>query len=294
MTITQELEQRGEAEATRGRSHLIRPLDIERLRREFRAAAPFPHVLIDPFLEHDFAREVSESYPSFEEAARMGREFDAVNEYRKIQITDSRLFPEPVRRLDQALASPGFVRDLEEITGIDGLLYDPELAGGGIHITGARGRLDVHVDFNFIPERGIYRRLNLLLYLNPTWERSWGGAVELWDEKVRTMHHAFAPRMNRCVIFETSEKSFHGVEPVTCPPEVVRKSFAVYYYTREAPASYSGEAHTTIFKARPHERLKKYVLMPAQRARELALEGRRRLRDARRALLGQPPHEDGE
>lgn len=157
-----------------------------------------------------------------------------------------------------------------------------------MHITGPRGRLDVHVDFNHIEDRGLYRRLNLLLYLNEGWQRSWGGAVELWDERVRTMHHSFPPELNRCVIFETSERSFHGVEPVTCPPDMRRMSFAVYYYTREAPPGFAGRSHTTIFKARPHERLKKYVLMPLQRTKELAGDGRQRASAIKRRLLRQP------
>lgn len=270
---------------THAPARLIPPLDTARLAREFRAGTPFPHVLIEGLLDPELAAEVASAYPDFERAARMGRMFEALNEHRKIQVTDARVFPEPVQRLNRALAAPQFIADLEAITGIEGLLYDEELAGGGMHITGARGRLDVHVDFNHLEERGLYRRLNLLLYLNPTWDPAWGGALELWDAKVRTMHHTFAPRLNRAVIFETSEHSYHGVAPVTCPPDVVRKSFAVYYYTREAPPGYAGKAHTTLFKARPHERLRKYVLMPLARVRELARDARRTLRDR---LRGDP------
>jgi len=268
---------------------MMQSLDVDRLAREFQTAKPFPHVKIDGFLDEDFARAVAASYPSFDEANALGRQFEAVNEYRKIQITDAERFPEPVAQLNAMLASPEFLEALERITGVPKLLADATLAGGGIHITGPRGRLDVHVDFNFLPEKKIHRRLNLLLYLNPTWERRWGGAVELWDEKVKVRHHAFEPVMNRCVIFETSETSYHGVEPVTCPPDVVRQSFATYYYTREAPAGYSGKNHSTIFRARPEERFKKYVLMPAERARHGVREARRRVRSVRdrvRAALG--------
>lgn len=256
----------------------IRPLDVDRVRRDFSSARPYPHVALEGFLEDAFAREVAASYPSFEEAEQMGRQFKAVNEYKKIQITDSARFPDAVRRLNDALGAPQFLRTLETISGIDGLLYDDELHGGGMHITGPRGRLDVHVDFNYLEPKKIYRRLNLLLYLNPEWDRTWGGAVEVWDEHVKHRHAAFAPALNRCLLFETSERSFHGVEPVTCPPEVLRKSFAVYYYTREAPPGYAGKNHSTIFKARPEERMKKYVLMPAEKAKSALAEGRRKAR----------------
>ena len=67
----------------------IRPLDVVALGETYRSTTPFPHFSIEELLEDAFAREVAASYPSFEEADRLGRQFDAVNEHRKIQITDS-------------------------------------------------------------------------------------------------------------------------------------------------------------------------------------------------------------
>jgi hypothetical protein len=125
----------------------------------------------------------------------------------------------------------------------------------------------VHVDFNYIKSRDLHRRLNILIYLNEDWKDEWGGAVELWDEEVQTCATSVKPMLNRCVVFATSEISFHGVEPVTCPPDQQRISFASYYFTKEAPADWDGTKHTTIFKARPNERLRAYVLMPFERAR---------------------------
>lgn len=247
-------------------------LDLDELREEFMSARPFPHVMIEPFLSPEDAERIASAYPSFEDAEKIGHQFSAVNELRKIQVTDSAQFPEPIAELNTLLASDEFLKVIEHITGIDRLLADPSLAGGGMHMTGSRGRLDVHVDFNYLESDDVYRRLNLLLYLNPVWEREWGGAVELWDEKVKTKHHAFAPKLNRCVIFETSERSYHGVEEVVCPEGQTRNSFAVYYYTKEPPAGYDGVNHSTIFRARPDEHLKRYVLMPAERVKQKARE----------------------
>jgi hypothetical protein len=43
-----------------------------------------------------------------------------------------------------------------------------------------------------------------------------------------------------------------------------RISFATYYYTREAPPNWNATVHSTVFKARPEERLRRYLLMPAE------------------------------
>lgn len=243
------------------------PLDEEALRRSYEAAKPFPFVAVDGFLDAAFAREVAHSLPSIERARQAGREFKAVNERGKVQVTRPDVFPAPVRALHELMASPELLGLLERVTGIERLVADDELVGGGIHLMTSGSHLDVHVDFDRIAERGLYRRLNLLLFLNEGWDDAWGGELELWDERVKHRHHAFAPRLNRLVLFETSDHSFHGVRRVRTPKGVTRGSFATYYYTREAPAGASA-GHDTLFRPRPGEWWKGAVLMPAEEALE--------------------------
>jgi len=243
---------------------MLRPLDLEALREFYAAAKPFPFVKIDNFLDPEAAKLIASSFPCFEEALAKGRTFKTVNERKKIQITSPELFPAPVAKLNDALASPKFLSDLSYITGIPNILADPELNGGGIHMTGPGGRLDVHVDFNYIEERKLHRRVNLLLYLNPVWDESWGGHIQLWDREVKRCEAAFAPALNRCVIFETSQTSYHGVTPISEAAPVPRQSFATYYYTKEAPLHWDGSVYSTIFKARPKERIRGLVLMPTE------------------------------
>jgi len=232
---------------------------------------------IDEFLDPEFAREVAASYPTYAQARGRGREFSAVNEKKKVQITDAAAFPESVKKLNELLSAPSFTEDLEYITGINNLLCDPQLKGGGMHVTGPRGRLDVHVDFNYVEARKLHRRLNILVYLNEGWKDEWGGAVELWDKKVRTNAYSFKPVLNRCVVFATSDISFHGVESVTCPEGTQRISFAAYYYTKEAPAYWDGTKHSTVFKARPHERIRGRILMPFEKARNHLVPSAKRI-----------------
>ena len=265
---------------------VIREFDIDRLKHEFQDAKPFPHIAIDNFLDADFARELVAAYPTFEEAEKVGFQFKAVNENRKIQITEFEKFPDPVQRLSEALASESTRKMLTELSGIEDLEWDPTHSGGGMHITGPAGHLDVHVDFNKLEGKNLHRRLNLLIYLNPDWQERWGGAVEIWDEEVKNCMGSFAPVFNRAVMFATSATSFHGVEAVTCPPHQTRKSFAVYYYTEKVPVGFD-TAHSTIFRARPDEYVKKYVLMPAQKAKDVLTEGKHKLRRAKEKLLGE-------
>jgi hypothetical protein len=256
---------------------VITPIDRDELRHRVRTAVPFPSVMLDDFLDPEFARSVVGAFPSFGEAAKVGRAFRSINERHKIQVTDAETFAEPVKRLNEALAEPAFLDVLSHGFSIPDLIADDQLVGGGLHQTGSRGRLDVHVDFNLIEERALHRRLNILVYFNEGWDPAWGGQIELWNRDVTECVRSYDPVFNRCVIFETSEISYHGVPEVRCPDDVVRRSFAAYYYTATAPDGWDGAAHSTIFRARPDEAAKRR-LMRVQQLRD-------RARSSARALL---------
>jgi 2OG-Fe(II) oxygenase superfamily len=115
----------------------------------------------------------------------------------------------------------------------------------------------------------LHRRLNILVFFNDGWLPEWGRQLELWNRDVTECIHSFDPIFNRCVIFETNDISYHGVKEVTCPKDVIGRSFAGYYYTEAAPAHWTGKSHSTIFRARPEESVKSR-LMAVNRASEMA------------------------
>jgi len=150
----------------------------------------------------------------------------------KVGARDRSSMSEAQRKFFDEVNSPRFVRHLTDITGIAPIYPDSELFGGGLHETRRGGFLNVHTDFNHHPKTGKHRRLNLILYLNPNWHDEWNGQIELWDHSVsRTLLKA-NPTMNRALLFETSETSYHGhPSPLETPPHVRRQSLAVYYYS---------------------------------------------------------------
>ena len=240
------------------------PIDFDVVREQMRSAPGFPHFCIDGFLDPGFAQEVHDAFPSYADAERMGKSFAAVNEKQKTQVTDARLFPVPIRRLHELLASDDFVRQMSRMSGIPDLVADPELEGGGIHETNHGGHLDVHVDFNISERTGLYRRLNILVYFNIGWKDEYGGVLDLWDADVKHCLARIAPIFNRAAGFATSATSWHGVTPVACPPGSMRRSFAAYYYTKEPPPGWDGVKRSTVFRARPDEYWKGQVAMPVE------------------------------
>jgi len=234
-------------------------IDMERLSSENVNLDPVPNFCFDNFLTPDFANEIYDAFPSYEDALKVGRQFAAVNEKFKVQVTDSKHFPKPILELHEMLASDDFVAKVGDMLSIPNLIADPNLNGGGIHETNSGGHLDVHIDFNYVKQKQWHRRVNILLYFNKEWKEEYGGYFELWDKEVKNRKEYFAPDFNRACGFATSENSWHGVTPINCPPDMVRKSFAVYYYTKEPPAGWDGVEHSTIFKKRLSPALNRYL-----------------------------------
>ena len=146
--------------------------------------------------------------------------------------------------------SPEFLSFLQELTGIDDLIADPDFNGGGIHLIPRGGKLGIHIDFSrALFDNNKYRRANCLLYLNDGWQREWEGALELWNKKPSeggSCVKKVFPFFNRLVIFGTSKNSWHGhPTPLNCPEGEYRKSLATYYYSSQ-PGDDLDE-HSTVY-----------------------------------------------
>jgi hypothetical protein len=223
-------------------------------RDEFARAEPFPHVVIDGLFPAALLRDVAAEYP---DAHGMQESFAAPHEEGKGQTSSwSRLGPKSAQLIAD-LNSGDFVEALEELTGIEHLVADTKLEGGGMHRTGRGGHLGIHADFSRHADNGLHRRLNLLLYLNEKWSDEWGGHLELWDRDMQRAVTKVSPLMGRVVVFATTSTSFHGhPDPMACPPDVARKSIALYYYTPTRPAAdiRFGKSEMTNFIERPAEK----------------------------------------
>lgn len=219
------------------------------LAEQYRQASPFPHVVIDDFLEPDVLRGVLAAFPSSKDKTF----FDRDQERLKFQFAPQEVASGLVRNLFAELNSRTFLRFLEELTGISGLIADPYFEGGGLHETKRGGHLGIHADFNVHGRLKLERRLNLLIYLNDDWDETYGGELELWSRKMDECVVRVGPVFGRAVIFNTALDSFHGhPDPLDCPPDRSRRSIATYYYTAVEEGLKSLPQRTTNFRRRPH------------------------------------------
>jgi hypothetical protein len=117
-------------------------------------------------------------------------------QFRKFTCSNIEVIPDPFRQLIRDLRDPSFPRLLELLTGIPKPIPDPYLKGGGLHMSGPGGVLAPHTDFHLHEPLALYRRINVLVYLNGDWEESYGGCLQLGTRRTRPRRScpAGAPR----------------------------------------------------------------------------------------------------
>lgn len=213
---------------------------VERLASEFRRAGPFPHLVLEDFLKLT-PDETAGVYPAPDWPCWNRR--DDFYQSGKMYCRDTDVIPPLLSAMLGELSSPPFLRFLEAVTGIGGIIPDPYYEGGGLHCSGPGGRLLPHTDFHYYDRLKLYRRLNVLLYLNPGWEESFGGCLELWEKGAERPAKLVVPRWGTCVIFRTDDRSVHGFSTPVAEGRW-RRSIALYYYSSLEAASFSGDAFT--------------------------------------------------
>ncbi len=224
------------------------------LREQFNSAQPFRHIAIDNFLDEELCQNLIKQFPSFEAGNAQNESGDSGG---KAVHENVRSLGDAYRQFDDLISSAEFLKWLGAVTGIDGLRYDPDYVGGGTHENRPGQELDPHIDFNFHPTNRLHRRLNLIVFLSEVWGPSWGGVLEFhrdpWDAH-RDEISSVTPAANRCVIFETTARSWHGFRRIEVPgdtPSTTRKSLAVYFYSSERPPDETAPEHSTIYVPRP-------------------------------------------
>ena len=223
--------------------------DCHLLKERFNTAKPFKHLILEDFLRPDVLQRMLEEFPQPPELPAKQSE----SLVPKHMVRDISGLGGIYEKLDQALSSPGFTKYIESVTGIKDLIFDPEYFGGGTHNNQQGHALAPHVDFNYHPTTQLHRRLNIIIYLNEEWQTAWGGVLELrkdaWDPENQEIVSVL-PVLGVCVIFETTETSWHGFDDIKLPDshkDISRKSFAIYLYTQDRPADETQVEHSTVY-----------------------------------------------
>jgi len=222
---------------------LISNFNIKKIKKNYKDAIPFDHVVIDNFWKKEVAKNLEREINNFNK----DKKYD-VNVYdnaieKKITCNDYDKFPSTVYTAFSYLNSLTFLNVIKKITNIKNLIVDVGLHGGGIHIHPNGGKLNIHKDYSIHPKLKKERRLNLIIYMTKNWNEKWGGDLELWShDKIRNkplnLVKKIKNKFNRAILFDTSQNSWHGLpSPIKLPRGKKRQSMAVYYLSEPRPKS---------------------------------------------------------
>jgi len=213
---------------------------------------PYKHLVLDNFLDEGLAQECLSNFPDISD---QGWEFANDKEIEiKYRTTWKSEFdiPEGIVDAVRILNGANCLNAISSLFEIHKLMPDPYFSGGGLNITRKGGLLDVHVDGNYHDASGLNRRMNALLYFNPDWQPEWGAEFGIFDETGSKCIKKVAPLFNRLVVFDTHDKSWHGLpDPVNFPNDNPRRSLLLYYYTKEKRPSDQvviDEPHSALWK----------------------------------------------
>lgn len=201
------------------------------------AHEPFAHAVVDGYWDEELLKGVRHEIGLVD----LGHCRRYLNELENKYDAGAHLFPPGTRTHELFGAMRDLAGPLSEAFGIEGLAME-EMSG--CHLIPPGGFLAVHTDWNRSQWSGLYRRLNLLVYLNEDWDDGMGGCLHL----VRVdppMEVRIAPEFNRSVVLEASDRAWHG-HPLPTTGNRWRFSAAGYYSAPEPPAGFTDE-HDTVF-----------------------------------------------
>lgn len=195
---------------------------------------PFPHAVVDGLWTDDILWSVVSEFPPTDVDGRWRRFANSTE--RKLEGSDPSMWGPSTGRLLMAMMS--YAGQLAEAFHTPPLVM--ETTGGGYHLIEPGGYLAMHADFSRSPRTGLYRWLNMLVYLNASWGPENGGELQLWDDDGPAV--TVVPEFNRTIVFRTSGSSWHGhPKPVAGRN---RMSVAAYFYAEEPPPGYEGNHDT--------------------------------------------------
>jgi hypothetical protein len=219
--------------------------DTATLSASWNTAKPFRHIILDDLFDPCLLDRVCQEIPKIDDTTWVRENDDHIKQFNHRSPV---LLGEAASQLVNLLHSAAFLYFLSEVSDIWELLPDPYLQGASFHVVPRGGFFDIHADRNTAYSTGLVRRLALMLYLNKGWQSEYGGQFELWNETGTQRVKSIEPGFNRCLIFEVTNTSYHGLpNPVACPPGQTRNSFAVYYHTAAKAEDGDIKAHTSVY-----------------------------------------------
>ncbi len=207
---------------------------------------------IDDLLPNDLAEKIFNSFPSSDEMKLR----KSLREYKYIAAQMNQYDP-ILEEVIYAFQDPRIVESIQEVCNIASLYPDENLYAGGISLMGKGQYLNPHLDNSHEKDRHKWRVLNLLYYVSPEWDNSFGGNLEIWPKGVENQQITIESTFNRLIVMSTHGTSWHSVSPIT---ENRKRTCVSNYYFSDTPLKEDDQFHVTSFRGRPEQKIRDIVL----------------------------------
>lgn len=217
--------------------------EAARLSDEFRTPGRISSCQVKDLLPEDNANAIFQRFPE-SEAMTLKR---SIKENKHVAAQMDRFDP-LLEETVYAFQDSRVVELISRITGLPALEPDVDLYAGGISAMSKGAYLRPHLDNSHDKDRQRYRVLNLLYYVTPQWEESYGGSLQLWDDGPRGAPRTFPSTFNSLVIMLTNNRSWHSVNEVL--QDGRRCCVSNYYFSQVSPDD-QDYFHATSFRGEP-------------------------------------------
>ena len=222
--------------------------NIKKYSELYKSAVPFPHLVIDNFLKEESANSILSNF----KLSKSWINYSFINNKKHWGLSDKKYMNEDCQEVFEELGSEEFVNFLSKITNTKNIFLDKSLNTGGLAQVFNGGKCSMHTDFNSHAIQKRWRRVfNILIYFNKNWLEEYNGQLEFWDENLKKKISSVSPIFNRCLIFKTDKKSYHGYpETINIPSNMSRKCLNGWYFIEEEKEL---KLYPTRYRPRPND-----------------------------------------
>tara|TARA_B100000519_G_C14221298_1_gene427690 strand:+ start:338 stop:1114 length:777 start_codon:yes stop_codon:yes gene_type:complete len=241
---------------------MISNFDNEKIYKDFNNPnKPYRYTVLDNFFTVDTANELCNSYPE-EKDDRWYRFRGNIEGKKNVLeqgmsgISNKESMPKNWYSALLKINSDDFCKKLEQMTGISGLLPDSHNEIGhwaGLRIMNKGSYQLIHSDARLHPHLGIEKKLTLVGYFNENYDSKDEGCTEIWNDDMSKCIDKVEPLFNRVLLFENTEKSYHGVPLVNN----YRKSFLASFLLKDD--NFNETRPKALFVKRPKEKHAKQI-----------------------------------
>ena len=212
---------------------------------------PFNFWIIDQVFDENFCQEILRLWPS-QSDERWNRGYDLIDgkknrlEGNMLAMSGKQNMPEFFRLFLTSLNGASSIDFYEKITSVLDLKIDDNWRWAGLRETLPGGYQLIHSDARQHPESGLRKELTFLCYFRDSYKKeSDEGCLEVWSDDMSQMVHAIEPIHNRMVIFQNTDKSYHGV-----PETKANRKAITFSMLKEGPVA---ERSKAFFVGRPDD-----------------------------------------